>query len=159
MLFNLIFSIAAVVFLLGMFYRIRLWFCLNIGHDTETVTPLQKLASVIKGTAGVVFSNKILILLKVFVLDIVFQRRALKESPYRWAMHILIYYGFMLLLLMHGLETVIAEPFLPDYYSTLNPYLFLRDFAGFMVIAGVLMALVRRFSMRSERLKTSSMKD
>jgi len=157
MLFYLIFSIAAVIFLLGVCYRIRLWFCLNLGDDAETDTPLQKLSSAIKGMAQVLFSYKILILLKVFIVDIIFQLRTLKESPYRWAMHILIYYGFMLLLLMHGLEPVIAEAYLPDYYSTLNPYLFLRDFAGFMVIAGVLMALYRRFSMRHARLKTGGM--
>ena len=157
MVFYLIFYITAVIFLLGVCHRIRLWFCLKLGDDAETDTPLQKLSSVIKGIFQVVFSQKILILLKVFILDIVFQLRTLKESPYRWVMHILIYYGFMLLLLMHGLEPFIAEAYLPDYYSTLNPYLFLRNFAGFMVIAGVLMAVVRRFSMRPARLKTGGM--
>ena len=156
MFFNLTLSISVLIFLFGVFYRVRLWFCLTLADDAEAHTPTQKFSSVAKGVCHIVFSRNILTLFKVILLDIVFQLRTLKESPYRWAMHILIYYGFILLLLMHGLEPVIAEAYLPDYYSTLNPYLFLRDFAGFMVIAGILMAMIRRFLIRPARLQNSS---
>ncbi len=156
MFFNLTLSISVLIFLFGVFYRVRLWFCLTLADDAEAHTPTQKFSSVAKGVFHIVFSRNILTLLKVIIFDIVFQLRTLKESPYRWAMHILIYYGFILLLLMHGLEPVIAEAYLADYYSTLNPYLFLRDFAGFMVIAGILMAMIRRFFIRPARLQTSS---
>jgi heterodisulfide reductase subunit C len=72
-------------------------------------------------------------------------------------MHLLIYWGFMLLVLMHGLEAVTSERLLPDYYSTLNPYLFLRDLAALMVLAGAVMALCRRFIVKTRRLQTGGM--
>ena len=40
----------------------------------------------------------------------------------RWLMHMLIYAGFMMLLLMHGLEKIVSESLFTDYYATVNPF-------------------------------------
>jgi heterodisulfide reductase subunit C/nitrate reductase gamma subunit len=72
-------------------------------------------------------------------------------------MHIFIYVGFMLLLLMHALEEIISVRVFEEYYSTLNPFFFLRDLFGAMVIVGLVLAVYRRFVLKVPRLKTNAM--
>ncbi|MGD9005896.1 MAG: 4Fe-4S dicluster domain-containing protein, partial [Desulfobacterales bacterium] len=74
-----------------------------------------------------------------------------------WLAHMLIFYGFMLLLLMHALESVISEAIFEEYYSTVNPFFFLRDFFGTMVIAGVILAAVRRYLAKPRRMRSGGM--
>jgi len=100
---------------------------------------------------------KILTLVRVFVLDVVLQIRVLREDFLRWLMHMCIWGGFMLLLLMHALESLITSRLFPNYYSTINPFMFLRDLFGAMVILGILIAVYRRFILKVPRLITNAM--
>ncbi len=63
----------------------------------------------------------------------------------------------MLLLLMHALDKLITAKLFDSYYPTLNPFLFLRDFFGILVIIGIIIALYRRFILKPPRLKTNAM--
>jgi heterodisulfide reductase subunit C/nitrate reductase gamma subunit len=143
--------------LLGIVYRVWTWFSRNLGLSAKNFTTSERISAAAKGISGTVFSAKILTLVKVFVLDVLLQRRILKEDFLRWLMHMFIYVGFMLLLLMHALEKFISEPLFANYYSTVNPFMFLRDLFGFMVIVGICIAIFRRFILRVPRLKTNAM--
>jgi len=66
----------------------------------------------------------------------------------------LIFYGFMLLLLMHALDSVITAAWFDDYYATVNPFFFLRDLFGAMVLVGVALAVFRRYLSKTPRLRT-----
>ena len=82
------------------------------------------------------------------------QGRVFKEDIVRWLAHMLIFYGFMLLLLMHALDSVITAAWFDDYYATVNPYFFLRDLFGAMVLIGVALAVFRRYLSKTPRLRT-----
>ncbi len=157
MFFSISLYIALTIFVLGLIYKISTWFTRKIGISAKDIPSSERVAAAVKGMLGVIFSANILILIQVFVLDVVLQRRILKEDFLRWLMHMLIYTGFMLLLLMHALEVFISEPLFTDYYSTVNPFMFLRDLFGFMVIIGVGIAIYRRFILKVPRLKTNAM--
>jgi succinate dehydrogenase/fumarate reductase-like Fe-S protein len=62
----------------------------------------------------------------------------------RWAMHMLIFYGFMGLLLFHALDDQITLILFNDYQPTLNPWQWLRNLFGLMVLTGVLLGIWRR---------------
>ena len=156
-MFDYLFYTSLVVFLLGLIYKISTWFTRKIGILGKDITTAQRLQSAIRGIAGVVFSTKILALLEAVVLDVLLQRRVIKESVSRWLAHMLIFYGFMLLLLMHALESVVSEALFSEYYSTVNPFFFLRDFFGAMVLAGVILAAARRYLAKPRRLRTGGM--
>ncbi|MBW2517463.1 MAG: hypothetical protein JRE88_11835, partial [Deltaproteobacteria bacterium] len=156
-MFDYLFYTALVIFLLGLIYKISTWFTKKIGISGKDITPAQRLQSAVKGIAGVIFSAKILTLLETVVLDVLLQRRVLKESITRWLAHMLIFYGFMLLLLMHALESVVSEALFSEYYSTINPFFFLRDFFGAMVMVGVILAALRRYMAKPLRLRTGGM--
>ena len=157
MVFNLALYAALAVFALGLIYKISTWFSRSIGISATNFSTSDRASAAAKGIAGVVFSGKVIDLIKAFFLDVLFQHRILKEDFLRWLMHMLIFYGFMLLLFMHALENFISEPLFSDYYSTVNPFSFLRDFFGFMAIVGVGVALYRRFILKVPRLKTHGM--
>jgi heterodisulfide reductase subunit C/nitrate reductase gamma subunit len=156
-MFDYLFYTSLTVFLLGLIYKISTWFTKNIGSLGKKITTSQRLLSAAKGFIQVIFSFKILRLLEAFVLDFLLQRRIFKESFVRWLAHMLIFYGFMLLLLMHALESVVSEALFSDYYSTLNPFFFLRDFFGAMVLAGVILAAIRRYLSKPQRLRSGGM--
>ena len=157
MLFTVLLYTSLFVFLLGLIYKVSTWFSQKIGTASKNFTTSERISAAVKGMLGVIFSPKILILVKVFILDIVLQRRILKEDFLRWLMHMLIFSGFMMLLLMHALDSFIIASLFKEYYSTVNPFLFLRDFFGIMVFAGLGIAVYRRFFLKVPRLKTSSM--
>ncbi|MFC1516060.1 4Fe-4S dicluster domain-containing protein [Thermodesulfobacteriota bacterium] len=157
MVFNLALYASLAVFALGLIYKISTWFTRSIGISAKDFSASDRASAAAKGIAGVVFSGKVVDLIKAFFLDVLFQQRILKEDFLRWLMHMLIFYGFMLLLFMHALENFISEPFFSDYYSTLNPFMFLRDLFGLMVIVGVGIAIVRRFVLKVPRLRTHGM--
>ncbi len=157
MVFNALLYTSLFVFIFGLIYRISTWFSWEIDISARDIGKSERLTAAFKGMARVIFSSKILILIKVFILDVLFQKRILKEDFLRWAMHMFIYTGFMLLLLMHALDEHITSFVFSEYYSTLNPFLFLRNFFGIMIIAGLTIAIYRRFILKVPRLKTNSM--
>lgn len=157
MTFTLLLYTSLTVLILGMIYKISTWFSRKIGISANDITTSERVFAAAKGITGTIFSLKIFVLLKVFILDVLLQKRILKENFLRWVMHMLIYGGFMLLLLMHALDTIITESFFSEYYSTLNPFLFLRDFFAIMVIVGLAIAVYRRFVLRVPRLHSNPM--
>ena len=157
MVFNVLLYISLGIFILGLIYKVYTWFSRKIGISAKDYTPSQRFSAAVKGLVGVVFSSKILLLIKAFILDVLLQRKILKENFLRWMMHMLLYGGFMLLLLMHALENFISKKLFSGYYSTVNPFMFLRDLFGFMVVVGIGIAIFRRFITKVPRLKSSGM--
>ncbi|MFW6114916.1 MAG: 4Fe-4S dicluster domain-containing protein [Thermodesulfobacteriota bacterium] len=157
MIFTISFYVSLAIFIIGLIYKIARWLSLGTTIQTMDLSTSQRLASAGKGIAAAIFSSKILILIKVFFLDVIVQRKILKEDFFRWITHIFIYGGFMLLLLMHALDNIITAALFDSYASTLNPFLFLRDLFGLLVIVGVCMAIYRRWRLTNPRLTTNAM--
>jgi len=155
MFFSITLYIALAIFLIGLIYKIGTWFVIKTGTQSQSISPSQRLIAAVKGVVLTLLSTKILTLIKVFVLDIILQRKVFQESRFRWLIHILIYGGFMLLLFMHALDTIITIAIAPDYSSTLNPFMFLRDLFGALVIVGVVLAIYRRYILKAPRLTTT----
>ena len=157
MLFTVSLYVSLAVFVVGVLFKVSTWFRYNLETDREDMTVSKRVSAAANGVLSTVFSEKILTLLKVFILDVILQRRILREDFLRWLMHMCIYAGFMLLLLMHGLEKIITESIFAEYYSTVNPFFFLRDFFGVMVFLGLGIAVCRRVILKVPRLKTDTM--
>jgi len=155
--FDISLYLALAIFGLGLAYRVSTWFRQSIGSHAKEIPVSTRVSAALKGILLTLFSMKAFTLVRVFIVDVILQARILREDFLRWLTHICIYTGFTLLLLMHALDGLITANLFPDYYSTLNPFLFLRDLSGAMVILGVAMALCRRFVMKGRRVKTSAM--
>ena len=153
-MFDYLLYTSLIIFLLGSIYRVSNWFTKNIGFTGRNITPPQRLQAAARGTLRVIFSTKILAVFKAIVVDVLLLGRVFKEDIMRWLAHMLIFYGFMLLLLMHALGSVITAAWFDDYYPTINPFFFLRDLFGAMVLIGVALAVFRRYLSKTPRLRT-----
>jgi len=156
MFFTICLYIAVAIFIFGLFAKVYAWFRFSIDPETRDISFAARVFAAIKGIAFTVFSEKIFILLKVLVFDIVLQIKVYRESVLRWIMHMCLFVGFMILLLMHALDRFITSTLFVDYYPTLNPYLFIRNLSAALVIIGLLLAVYRRFILKVPRLKTNT---
>jgi heterodisulfide reductase subunit C/nitrate reductase gamma subunit len=151
MFFTITLELSLIICSIGLLYRIRSWFVFQIGPQADRFTGGQRVAAAVRGMATALFSRRMLNLGKVLVLDVLLQVKILKASFWRWLMHMSIFAGFLLLLLMHALDEQITRTIFPEYESTLNPFLFLRNLGGALVLAGIVIAIYRRWA--SWRLK------
>lgn len=102
------------------------------------------------------------VMVKALVLRVLLQRQLLKRSPLRWIMHMAIFWGFVLLFL-ESLWLMVLEWFLPregavftyfESYSGQAILNFWGDFWGVVLLAGLVIALVRRYVLRTPQLNT-----
>jgi len=152
--FNILLGLSIIVCLVGLFIRLSIWFTQGIRPPESPVSVGRRITSGLQGLFETLFSSKILLVIKSIFLDLLFQKRIFDKNYLRWTAHTLIFVGFILLFLMHALDSVVSEPFFNDYQSTLNPFLFLRNLFGIMVLIGLGIAVFRRISLRPQRLKT-----
>ena len=153
-MFNFLLYTALIIFLLGLIYKVSNWFTRNLSDARQNFTAGYRVASAARGLARTLFSPKLLLIFKALVVDVMLQTRVFREDVFRWLAHMLIFYGFVLLLLMHAFQSQITEALFTDYYPTVNPFFFLRDLFGVMVLIGVGMAIFRRYISRPRRLRT-----
>ncbi|MCJ7595009.1 MAG: 4Fe-4S dicluster domain-containing protein [Desulfobacterales bacterium] len=158
MLMTVAFYVAIGIFGIGLLYKVSTWFrCTVGGAQANEISALERVGAALRGIISTVFSPRILTLLKVFLLDVLLQVKISKESTLRWVMHMTIFWGFVLLLLMHALDDYLTAVFFTDYASTLNPFLFLRNLFAFAVIVGIAIAAFRRWLLKAPRFMSSAM--
>jgi len=148
MLFDIVFYISLLVFGIGVARRLGRWFIRDIGSGVAHISASRRALGAFKGTLVTVFSRNAWILLKTILVDIILQLRILKDDEDRilWMSHTLIFVGFLGLLLMHALGAIITAALFADYQPTLNPFLFLRNVFGVVVIGGLVLSIIRRIS-------------
>lgn len=157
MFFTVSLYVALAIFGLGLVYKISTWLRYSIGIEAGKIPPSARASAAVKGIFSSLFSAKIITLIKVLVMDVILQVRILRQDFLRWLMHMCLFGGFMLLLLMHALENFVSSVLFSGYYSTINPFMFLRDFLGAVVILGIAIAVYRRFILKVPRLTTTAM--
>ncbi|WP_300674187.1 4Fe-4S dicluster domain-containing protein [Desulfoluna sp.] len=158
---TLILYLSVGLFTVGFVYRVSTWFTRDAWYLSRVgagrVGPWARLQALGRGVSGFWKGHLLLKVIWECLKQGVIQVRLLEKNRFRWSMHMLIFIGFLGLTLMHGFEQIISERFFPDYYSTLNPYFFLRDLFGLFVLAGLAMAVGRRLVMRRKGLLSNGM--
>jgi len=155
MIMTQLFYLSLTIFLVGLFLRIYRWFKLDIGPSDTHVPAGRRAKSVLCGLLKTVFGISAVKALIVFIADAVLQLRVIKQDFVRWLMHGLMFFGFIGLTLMHALDGQITEPLFSGYISTVNPFYFLRNLMGMMVLVGVALAVYRRVKINRLRMTTN----
>ncbi len=155
MLINILLGLSGIVCLVGLYIRLSIWFSQGLHPPEVPVTTTERITASMQAIFRGLFSSKFVIILKSFFVDLLFQKRIFDKSSLRWTAHSLIFFGFIMLFFMHALDSVVSERFFSDYVSTLNPYLFLRNLFGVMVLAGLAIAVFRRITLKPQRLRTN----
>jgi len=159
MFFNVTLYIALFIFIVGTVYKIGRWFVKSVGLGDPNIAVSQRIASGAKAILATVLSVRLFSVLKVLTLDGLLQTRILKDKkdPLDWVMHLLLFVGFIFLLIFHALGSIFSVAVFPDYQSTLNPFMFLRNLCGGLVLAGLVLAIIRRAVTMKGRIKTTGM--
>ncbi|CAB1066093.1 hypothetical protein D1BOALGB6SA_10892 [Olavius sp. associated proteobacterium Delta 1] len=150
---------ALFIFILGIAYKICRWFVNSVGTGDRNIAVSQRIASGAKSILAMIFSIRLFSVLKVLVVDGLLQFRILKDKNdiLAWVMHFFIFAGFIFLLVFHALGPIFSVAVYPDYQSTLNPFMFLRNLCGVLVVAGLVLAVIRRTFTMKGRIKTTGM--
>jgi heterodisulfide reductase subunit C/nitrate reductase gamma subunit len=156
MFFRISLYVSLAIFGFGLLFKISTWFRYKISLDSLEIPTSVRVLAASRGIVRTLFSVQVFILLKVIIVDIVLQMRILREDFPRWLMHICLYVGFTLLLLLHALDRFVTSPLFSEYYPTINPFMFFRDLLGALVLVGIAVAMYRRFIQRVPRLRTNS---
>ena len=156
MSYSITFNIALAVFILGTLYRVGRWFTVKVGLDAEQYSFRTRVSRALIGLFSVCFTPDILRVAGAFLFRVVFQGHILKNDFLRWLMHFAIFAGILLLIIFHALDDQITARLFSDYYPTVNPYLFLRNLFGALVLLGIAIAGFRRlFSKGLKKTSTS----
>lgn len=152
MAYHILFWTALVILGIGVVHRIDRWFLLDVGMGDREIPVAERVAAGLDGSARTVFSWRVVKLLKVFLVDVLFQARILRDrrDPLAWIMHVCIFLGFVALLVFHALGTLFGRAIAPVYVPTLNPFMFMRNLSGLLLVLGLVLAALRRVIRRRE---------
>lgn len=157
MLFSISLYLSLAICAAGLAHKIWSWLTISIDKDDERYSPGRRLRDCLAEAGRVILSRRVWSLLKALVLDGFLQRRSLAHSFTAWLAHISIFIGFTGLVLFHAMGSWFTESLFGNYYSTLAPWLFLRDLLGVMVLLGVGLVIYRRLRVPGLRAITKPM--
>ena len=151
-----IFGLAGLIFIAGLFFMIAFWFKGSVKGEETSLHRKISLSS--ESVWNTIFSKKLFSLIKIFILDVIFQRRILKESVSRWAMHSLIFTSIFLRFVL-ALFTSIGFYFKPQSHLMIalidkNNWFTasVNDLLGLFILIGILWAVIRRFVVKPEQV-------
>ncbi len=153
MVYDIAFWAALILLGIGVIHRIDAWFLRDVGLADRNVTAGQRFGAGVRGLLAAVFSGRILKLLKALVVDVLLQARILRDrrDPLAYSMHMLIFWGFVVLLVFHALGSVFGGWISAQgYVSTLSPFVWMTDLFGLMLAAGLAIAVARRVVRKAE---------
>jgi heterodisulfide reductase subunit C/nitrate reductase gamma subunit len=136
-------TIALGICLAGTAWRISRWLLRDIGSESAGLSTGRRLAAHGRALASALIHPRFWKRARIFLWEIVLQGHLLRQDRLRWAMHMAMCYGVLLLVFLHALDDWTAPVFFADYYPTLNPFRWLRNFFAFLVLAGVLGTAIR----------------
>ena len=148
--------ISLIIFWLGVLGLGAIWISGSTG-TAESIGPGGRFLKVLKSTFSVLFSARIVPVIKALILDGLVQRRLFRVSITRWMIHALIFYPFVIRFLW-GLAALIGSLWFPgraevwvmmDKNHPLTAFVF--DFTGVMVMVGVVAMIVRKKQDRSRK--------
>lgn len=166
MIFSLI---AMIIFVYGMIINLQKWGTGVTGYALEP-EPGSKGSAITfiktwwkQVTAKSPHGGSGVKILEVLVLDILFQRRILRRSPFRWFMHFILVVGWMSLFALSGLmfsvemiERFVELPFTAEQFREVLQLP--NDIFGYLLLIGVTIAVIRRIFVKEVR-KSSIMYD
>jgi Fe-S oxidoreductase/nitrate reductase gamma subunit len=98
-------------------------------------------------------AKRIRVFIRTTAVDVLVHRRFLRD-PYPGMMHLIIFWGFVILLLASAIDAVTHYS---NRHITGAPYLWFSlivDIAGLLVLIGIIMAACRRYIWKPKRLNT-----
>jgi nitrate reductase gamma subunit len=144
------------VFAVGMYRRISFWLEGSL-EGRRDLNKGKKSARIAGMAAGHFYSRRVLLILEAVALDFIAGRNAFMESKLRWLMHSLILWGFLGLMIFDAVEVAYIRGGMDEQTVKNLPRLaFAFDLSGAAMIAGVVVAVVRRLASGTGQLQNTA---
>jgi nitrate reductase gamma subunit len=158
------------LFCLELLFVLSVWFKARVPGLPATASRWRKLGATLGFGLGIVFSRRILALLKALVVDGMVHRRLYRTDLRRWAIHISVFGSWLALGVVSTITGVVVE-FLPLFGMSaeqaaslpLIGQLFhadvwwvalVNELLGLIVMAGMLLVIYRRYVQKDPQLRT-----
>jgi len=166
LIFYVMFFPTVIFFLWGMSLHVSIWLEGGV-EGAENATKREKFKIYIRrGWRG--FWARPGWYIKILITEIIFHRKLFSQSFYRWLAHTLLVFGFVATFavdMIKGLTTGYLVEFshTVSFFSfarefetgAVRPFLdFFLEFFSFLILVGCVMAVVRRFAIRPNQLRT-----
>ncbi len=128
-------AIGIAIWLYGFYQRYRVW---RLGRPDECAKEIGK---------------RIGVFIRTTIVDVFFHRKFLRQ-PFSGTMHLIIFWGFVILLLASAVDAI---SYYSGYHIQGTPYLWfslISDFGGFLILLGILMAALRRYVWKPRSLNS-----
>ena len=158
MLFLATVVVCVAIFFFGILYNFLMW----MHGKGLTGTPERRLLRTAFRSLRFALSRRFGRMLSVFVKDAIYLSKLKERSVTRWSMHLLILGGFIAtfvldLVVTFSLDIIKYQPMIADDgWAKIWIRDFAFDLAGLMMLAGLLIATVRRFVLRPAIIKTEA---
>lgn len=150
--------LSVLLFLFGIGATLAFWFQGTMVDPSFTTR--EKISYIGEKAWQILFSRRVLTLLKVFVVDVLLLKSVLKEGVGRWTIHSLIYLPIFIRFLI-GLVLLFLSalfPMSPKVAVLLDknhPLLaFIYDFLGLCILLGAMGAIIRRIRGKAQKAVT-----
>jgi hypothetical protein len=166
LIFYVMFFPTVIFFVWGMGLHVSTWLEGNL-EGAENASKREKFKIYIrKGWKG--FWARPGWYTKILITEVIFHRKLFGQSFYRWLAHTLLVFGFVATFavdMIKGLTTGYLVEFshTVSFFSfarefetgSVRPFLdFFLEFFSFLILVGCIMAIVRRFAIRPDQLRT-----
>ena len=166
LIFYVMFIPSLILFLWGIWFRISIYLQGTL-EGAENASPGEKLTILLsRGWRG--FWARPRWHIKILIRDVIFHKKLFGQSFYRWLSHTLLVFGFIATFIVdmikgfttgylvewshsipalsfaHAFETGFIRPFLD----------FFLEFFSFLILVGCMLAIIRRFILRPDQLRT-----
>lgn len=157
------------LFLLGMGLVFANWLKGSVNGQASASNG-RKIGAIIKNVLKTIFSRKLFLLIKSFVVEAWFNRRLYRNDWRRWISHFALLSGFMLLMILSGLSAVsdkVLIHFWPqlEHVSWIGMWVHpdhaltavLNEIGAVLMTGGLLYFLFRRYASKAGQLRTGPM--
>ena len=166
LIFYIMFIPSMILFIWGMWFRISLYLQGKI-EGVEEISPGKKFIILLRtGWRG--FWARPGWYIKVLIIDVIFHKKLFGQSFYRWFTHTLLVFGFIATFIVDMIKgfttgylvewshTIPALSFAHAFETgSIRPFLdFFLEFFSFLILVGCVLAIIRRFILRPNQLRT-----
>lgn len=166
LIFYAMFIPSMVLFFWGLWFRVSLYLRGTLKGSEETTQWGKLIILLGRGWQG--FWKRPLWYLKIVITDVIFHKKLFRESFYRWLTHSLLVVGFVATFVVdmikgfttgYLVEWSHSIPFFSFAHAfktgSIRPFLdFFLEFFSFLILIGCILAMIRRFFIRPDQLRT-----
>lgn len=154
-----------ILFLAGIWFVLVKWLQGSVGD----ASPGQKIGALLHIVLRTIFSARLWLLIKTFVIETWFNRRLRRNSFWRWLNHFLLLSGVMLLFSLSGISALSDKVLIHFFHLEHVPWIgmwvnpdhpitaLLNEIGAVLMTVGLVFFIARRYVVRPSQLRTGPM--